>query len=124
MEYILIFLLYGLGAYFSALEKVAVIRKRNPAFTFKEVGNTYWREEWNTIMVSFGGLVLVEIIWYIIHIGNIPLPKWLHEFGGNYGLSLVLGYCFQRIIYKFLGSTESAIQNKIGKDSENKPPSI
>jgi hypothetical protein len=120
MEYLLIFLLYGLGAYFSALEKVAVIRKRNPAFTFKEVGNTYLLEEWNTMMVSFGGLILIEIIWYIVHKGNMQLPKWLHEYGGNYGLALVLGYCFQRVIYKFLGSTESAIQNKIGKDSENK----
>lgn len=121
IEYILILALYALGAYFSALEKVASIRKRNPAFTFKEVGNTYFSEEWNTIMVSAGGLAVIELFWFIIHREGITLPAWVENYGGAYGIALVLGYCFQRLIYKFLGSTESAIQNKIGKDSENKP---
>lgn len=112
-EYILILLVYGLGAYFSALEKVAGIRKRNPAFSFKQVGNTYLAEEWNTILVNAGGLVLIEIFWFIIHRENISMPKWVHDYGGVYAIALVLGYCFQRIIYKFLGSTEKAIENKI-----------
>lgn len=122
IEYILILALYGLGAYFSALEKVSFIRKRNPGFTFKEVGNTYFQEEWNTIMVSLGGLAVIEIFWFIIHKENMTIPSWVHNYGGAYGIALVLGYCFQRVIYKFLGSTESAIQNKVGKDSENKEP--
>jgi len=120
IEYILILALYGLGAYFSALEKVKFIRKRNPGFTFKEVGNTYINEEWNTIMVSAGGLFLIEILWFIVHKNAMKLPTWIEAYGGSYGIALVLGYCFQRVIYKFLGTTESAIQNKMGKDIDNK----
>lgn len=115
MEYLLIFLLYALGAYFSALEKVAAIRKRNPGYSFRTVSNTYLAEEWNTIMVSGGGLLLMEIFWYIMHKGNVQFPAWVHQYGGVYGLALVLGYCFQRLIYKFLGTTEKAIENKIDK---------
>lgn len=112
IEYFLIFILYGLGAYFSALEKVGNIRKRNPSSTFKEIGNTYLSEEWNTIMVSFGGLVTLEIGWFIMHKESLKLPEWLHGWG-VYIISLTLGYCFQRIIYKFLGTTEKAIENRI-----------
>lgn len=120
IEYLLIFFLYGLGAYFSALEKIAAIRKRYPSASFKEIKNTYLSEEWNTIMVSAGGLMLIETFWYIIHFKNMSLPAWIHEYGGVYGMALVLGYCFQRIIYKFLGTTENAIANKI--DNQNKQP--
>lgn len=112
IEYLLILALYGLGAYFSALQKIIGIRTRNPKATMIEVRKTYLEEEWNTILSVMGCLVLVELAWYIIHMNNVKVPAWIHTWG-IYAISLLAGWCLHRLIFKFLGTTEKAVERKI-----------
>lgn len=112
IEYLLILALYSLGAWFSALQKVMGIRQRNPLATLNEVKKTYLQEEWNTIMAVVGCLALVEIAWFIIHKNEVKIPTWVHSWG-VYAMSLLAGWCLHRLIFKFLGTTEKAVEKKI-----------
>lgn len=112
IEYFLITAFYSLGAWFSALEKINAIRKRNPRATFKEVKNTYVQEEWNTMMSVAACWALIILAWFIIHRNNVKVPSWIHDWG-VYPISLVCGYCLHRLIFKFLGTTEKAVEKKV-----------
>ena len=112
IEYLLIFALYALGAWFSALQKVMGIRARNPLATLNEVKKTYLQEEWNTIMAVVGCLALVEIAWFVMRMNSVKLPSWVYMWG-VYAMALLAGWCLHRLIFKFLGTTEKAVEKKI-----------
>jgi hypothetical protein len=112
IEYLLILALYSLGAWFSALQKVMGIRARNQLATIKEVWKTYRQEEWNTVFSVVGCLALVEIAWYVIHLNNVKVPVWFHQWGVH-ASALLAGWCLHRLIFKLLGTTERAVEKKI-----------
>ena len=117
LEHILLAALYLLGATYQVMREIARLRKMNTALRPVEVFRTYYQEEWNTLIVSGLGLLTVQLFFFIIHFKGYELPGWLHQWG-IYPLSLVAGYGWHRIVYKWLGSTEAAIIKQI--DSSNK----
>jgi hypothetical protein len=112
IEIFFLFLLYILGAGFHVMQKIGKIKTQYPELAPKVVFNTFFKEEWNTLIVSALGLICLQAIWFIIHHENIKHPQWLHE-GGIYGIFLVSGYCLQRLIYKILGTAEKVIGDKV-----------
>lgn len=118
MEYLLIAAIYILGVGYHVMQKIGAIRAKFPDLHFDMVWKTFFAEEWNTLIVSALGLASVEIFWFIAHWKQIMLPEWLHGWG-IYVFDLVAGYALQRLIYKYLGSTEKRLE-KIAEDIANK----
>ena len=121
LEHFLLAILYILGAAYQVMREIARLRKINPALRPGEVFQTYYREEWNTVMVSVLGLLTVQLFFFIIHFKGYELPGWLHQWG-VYPLSLVAGYGWHRIVYKWLGSTEAAIIKQIDSPDKTETP--
>lgn len=113
VEFLLITALYLIGQGFHVLQKIGIYRKTYPSLGFSEIWGTFFKEEWNTLMVSALGLLLIEIAWYVIHREHLSLPTWLHDWGGDYGLSLISGYCLQRLVYKYLGTAEAVLEKRV-----------
>ena len=98
------------GVLFHVMVKINGLRTKFPTLTFKTVWNTFFKEEWNTLIGS--GLVLgvAELAIFIINYQAINIPDWLQW--GIYPISLLLGYQGQRIIYKFLNTASEALEKK------------
>ena len=119
IEYVLIGILYVMGVGFNISQKLSVLQKKFPSFSRKEIVQTFKKEEWNTMIVSFLGLITVQALWFAGHYENVTLPLWLHGFA-VYPAAMVVGYAIQRIIYKYLGTSESALMSQqIINDNSN-----
>lgn len=68
-------------------------------------------EEWDSLFVSFLVWLVYELWIYLAIRNQYKLPDW-YEMYGIYGLSLVLGYCGQRVAYKYLGTAEKALAKR------------
>ncbi len=112
IEYILITVIYLIGAGFDAMSKVNKVRVKYPDAGFKMVWGTYFKEEWNTLMVTALGLILVLLFWFFAHYRNIPLPAWINDWG-YFALQLLCGYALHRLIFISLGTFESVVAKKI-----------
>lgn len=119
IEYILIGILYVMGVGFNVSQKLSKLQTKFPSFSRKEIIHTFKNEEWNTMVVSFLGLVTVQSLWFAAHYENVTLPAWLHGFA-VYPVAMVVGYAIQRIIYKYLGTSESALMSKELINENNK----
>ena len=115
MEYTLIIILQLIGIGFHALEKVAELDKKYPQFSMKEVFAAFFNEDWNTLLMS--GLVLALNV-----VTRFIAERYAPQFTGNqttelwwFGISLVLGYAGQRLVYRFFGSAEKFLNKQADK---------
>lgn len=117
LEFFLITAFYLLGQCFDVMAKVSTLRKSNKTANFKQIWRAFFQEEWHTLIVSGLGLFLIQLSWIVIHVQKISVPDWLHHYGGIYGVSLIVGYAGQRLIYKYLSKGEDAVSGRIDTNS-------
>lgn len=112
MVYILTTVLMLVGILFHVMQKIRQLRIKFPELAPNRVLKTFFGEEWDSLIVSF--LVwLVYVLWIYISIrNNYKLPTW-YDMYGIYGLALVLGYCGQRVAYRYLGTAEKVLQKRV-----------
>lgn len=111
-EFIIITILYLIGVGFDAMAKVKKFKKLFPKLKFKEIWHTYFVEEWDSLITSGLGLFVIQIAWVLLHKNKVPLPAWMHDYGGIFGIALLSGYALQRLIYKALGTAEGVLEKK------------
>lgn len=111
MIYILTTILMVIGILFHVMQKVRQLRLKFPDLAPARVWKTFFGEEWDSLIVSF--LVwLVYQLWLYISIRNkYELPDW-YDMYGIYGMALALGYCGQRVAYRYLGTVEKVLQRR------------
>jgi hypothetical protein len=113
MDYLLIFVLQLLGIGFHVMQKIMKIGDSFPEKTRKEIFDTFFKEDWDTLCVSALVLVLDELTYFII-------DRYTPDFRSSinyyvlyaFGLAFVLGYSGQRLAYKWLGSAEKVLDSK------------
>ena len=111
--YILTTLLFILGVGFHMMQKVSVLRQKYAELNFKVIWGTFFKEEWDSLIVS--GLVMgvtILALHIVLTKDNIHVPSWVTDWG-VYLIALVLGYSGQRIAYKYLTTAEHALDKKI-----------
>lgn len=117
INYFIFIILYIIGAGYSTLKKIGDLRKKFPQLEPRMVWMTYKQEEWNTMIVSVIGLVLIEITYFIMHLNHIVLGGFTGQWWFPYAFVVVFGYGGDKIAQKALGSAEQALLRK----AENLP---
>lgn len=112
MDYIVTTLLYFFGVGFHVMQKIAVLRAKFPELPFSDVWNTFFKQDWDSLMVSGLGLCLVETALFISVYNKVPFPHWLDSWG-MYLIASTLGYAAQRVFYKIFGTSEGILNNRI-----------
>ncbi len=118
MIYILTTILMITGMLFHVMQKVRSLRVKFPEFAPNRIWKTFIAEEWDSVCVSFLVWLVFELWIYISIKNGFKLPAW-YDMYGVYGLSLVLGYCGQRIAYKYLGTAERVLQKRADYIEQN-----
>ncbi len=116
-QYQIFIIIYLAGMLLFAMQNIAILKVRYADKNPGPILGLFFREEWNTLIVSGIGLVLVNLFWYIVQQNGVKVPLWLDQWG-VYLFVLVLGYAFPRIIYKYLGTAEKALQDRIDKTQQ------
>ena len=115
MEYLIVFVLQGIGISLSAAQKMLELDKKFPDDKLSDVINLFLREDRITLFIS--GLILIFnlVAHFIIDFyTELPLTVGYYPLLA-FGVSFVLGYAGQRIIYKYLGKAESLLLKKADK---------
>lgn len=115
MEYVIVFILQALGISLSATQKMLELDRKFPDDSLSDVINLFLREDRITLIISGIILIFNLVAHYIVDsYTELPLvveyyPIWA------FGISFVLGYAGQRIIYKYLGKAEGLLMKKADK---------
>lgn len=117
--YVLCGIAYVFGQLLSAMEKIAGLRNKFPQLSAGVIIGTYFREEWNTIIVSMVIMGLCQFALYIAIMNHRPGPEWFWQWG-VYAIALVLGYAGQRIVYKYMKTTEKKLNSFNDKINDEK----
>ena len=110
MIYLLTTVVFLLGVLLHIMIKVTGYKKAFPTLTFGSIWNTFFKEEWDSLMVSGIVLLIVEVAIYIINYVGVPVPEWMEW--GIYVISMLMGYQGQRLAYKFLNTAVDALEKK------------
>lgn len=113
MEYLIVLILELIGISLHVMEKVAVFDKKYPECSINQIFKVFWRQDWNTVIISVIVLCLNLMIhliinWYAPELTTIKYYL-LYAFGG----ALLLGYGGQRFVYRSLGTAEKFLDNKV-----------
>lgn len=111
MDYILTSILMLVGILFHVMQKVRQLKIQFPELAPHRVWKTFFGEEWDSLIVSFLVWLVYELWLYISIKNGFRLPNW-YDMYGMYGLALVLGYCGQRVAYRYLGTAEKVLQKR------------
>lgn len=111
MDYILTSILIILGVGFHVMQKIRILRTKFPEFSPKKIIATFFTEEWDSLIVSFLVWLVYELGIFIPTYNGVKFPFWW-EMIGVYVAALVLGYCGQRVAYKYLGTAEEVLEKK------------
>jgi hypothetical protein len=111
MDYSLIFLFWLIGVGWCVMAKVSDLKKKFPTLGFSTIWATFLKEEWDSLFTSCLVLFTMEAAWYIVTINQVKIPVWL-DLWGMYAISLLLGYCGQRVAYKYFKTAESKLEEK------------
>lgn len=113
MIYFLVQVLYLLGVGHHIMQVVTKLRKRFPVFGFRQIFATFFNEEWDSLIRSALVSITYQLFLVIIHMAEVQMPFWWEKYLAVYGIALFLGYSGQRIFYKFLGTTEKILEQKV-----------
>ena len=98
------------GVMFHVMVKVMGYKKQFPTLSFGNIWSTFFKEEWDSLMVSAIIYGVTELAIFIINYQQINIPEWLQW--GIYPIALLMGYQGQRIAYKFLNTASDALEKK------------
>lgn len=113
MEYFLIIILQLLGVGFHVVQQVSDIDNRHPEVNRSEVFAIFFKNDWDTLMGSALVLALHVVTHYIIENYAPEVRSMKNYILYSFGLALVMGYGGQKIVYKYLGSAEKFLDDKI-----------
>ncbi len=113
MEYVIIVLAQIFGILFHTFIKIKTIDDRRPDDTFFEVMGVFYAENMLSLLLSFVILAFTIFIRFVIELyttlnETIPYYELI-----NIGLSLILGYQGQKIIYKALDKGTGIVDRKL-----------
>lgn len=117
LEFAVIILLQCIGIGLHVMQKIITINKNTPELTRSEVIASFWEADAFTLVVSFLVLMLHVVAHIVFHAFFPDILEWhplripflVWAFIG----ALLMGYAGQRLIYKFLGSMEVVVNEKI-----------
>ena len=116
MEYFLIIVLQLLGVGFHVVQQVSDIDNRHPEVSRREVFEIFFKNDWDTLIGSALVLFLHIIIHYIVENYAPEVKSMKNYILYSFGFALVMGYGGQKIVYKYLGSAEKFLDDKIDKN--------
>lgn len=111
MDYLFVFAAYSLCCMLHILITIKKLRVQFPQFGFKEIWNTFFTQNWDTLIGSAVVLLIYELAIYIAVYNGVVLPYWF-DMIGMYAIAAVLGYQGQRIFYKWLDTAVEALEKK------------
>jgi hypothetical protein len=124
MEYFLIIVLQLLGIGFHVMQKIISMGDNHPEKTRGQIFDTFFREDWDTLMVSALVLFTDLTIHFIMNYYDPHLMNTSFAFPALWGftisyravsfiIALFLGYAGQRVAYKLFGTAEKLLNKKI-----------
>ena len=113
MEYVIIVLAQIFGILFHTWLKIKAIDDRRPDDTFFEVMGVFYSENILSLILSFVILAFTIFIRYVVELyttldETVPYYELI-----NVGLSLIIGYQGQKIIYKALDKGTGIVDRKL-----------
>lgn len=115
MEYIIIIIAQLFGIFFHAYLKVKEIDDRRSDDRFIEVCQVFLRENILSLILSFVILLFTVFIHFVIgYYTDLNDTVPYYDLIGA-GLSLILGYQGQRIVYKALNKGADAVDQKLNE---------
>ena len=112
MDYVLISVVFILGVAYHIMQKVMQFKKAFPNFKPNAIWQTFFNEEWDSLLVSCVVLVTLNVFLYIKAYNGWIFPEWL-EGWAMYLFSLIMGYAGQRLAYRYLGTAEKALEKRV-----------
>lgn len=113
IEYLLIIALQFIGVGFHVMQKVIGFGNIYPDKTKSEIFKTFWKEDWDTLVVSLLILALNLTIHFIIWYFQPELRSMEYYHPISFATAFMLGYLGQRKIYSLLGTAERYIDKKV-----------
>lgn len=115
MTYFLTTLLFLIGVGYHIMQVIQRLRRKFPEKRFREIFDTYFTEEWDSLIRS--GLVWAtyELGLFIIEKSEAVMPAWWEKWFVPYAMAVVLGYAGQRLAYKYLGTAEKVLAEQPDK---------
>lgn len=113
MEYVIIIVAQIFGILFHNYLKIKQIDDRRPDDTFWEVMNVFYRENALTLILSTIILAFTVFVHAVVgHYTNLHDAFDYYDLSAA-GLSLVLGYQGQKIVYKALDKGTAVVDKKL-----------
>lgn len=113
MEYVLLVMLQLIGIGFHVMQTIIDLGNKFPTETPKSVWFSFWKTDWDSLGVSGLVLILSVISHYVIHTYAPSIASYQYFELMSFGISLILGYSGQTLIYKFLGKASAALEQKV-----------
>ena len=110
MIYLLTTVVFMLGVFLHVMIKITGYKKTFPELSFGSIWHTFFKEEWDSLIVSGIVLLVLEVAIFIVNYVGVPVPEWMEW--GIYVISILLGYQGQRLAYKFLNTAVDALEKK------------
>ena len=115
MEYLIIIALQLCGISLHIMQKIITIGAAHEDHSWKQVFGAFFKEDWDTLIVSGIVLCVNLLLQFIINnyamdiiYQNPNFHLWM------FGAAFVIGYAGQRLVYKYLGSAEKFLDKKVG----------
>ena len=118
MDYLLVLVISIIGVLYDVMGKIRGLRRKFPQFHKGEIVNTFFAEEWDSLIISGLVLATLEITLYIIRYNDVVLAEWVEQWG-IYVIAGVVSYSGQRLAYKVLGTAEKVLSDKVDKMEGN-----
>jgi hypothetical protein len=112
MEYFLIFILQVIGCGLHVAQKVLELDKKFHDDSLETVLKEFLKTDRVTLIISALVLALNIVVHYIVgEYSDFDEIEYYDLY--SFGLAFVLGYAGQRLIYKYLGKAEEALNKKV-----------
>lgn len=91
--------------------KIRQLRIKFPDFHFRVVWNTFFDQEWDSLICSIFVIVTYTLAMFILRENKFIFWAWFNLYG-QFGLAIVLGYAGQAIAYKYLNTASDKLIQK------------
>ena len=107
-----------IGIIYMVMVSIKKLRVKYPELQPRTIWGTFMKEEWDSMILSFVGLVAFELVLFTVRYNETVLPKWVEDFG-LYALAAVWGYASQRLAYSVLNTSVAILQKKVDRLKED-----
>lgn len=100
-----------LGTGYHVMQKINQQRIQFPQLGFTTIWMNFFKQEWDSLMVSVLIFISEEVALFIIVYKGVHLPLWISNWG-MYALCCIVSYGGQRLAYKYLNTSVEALEKK------------